>query len=249
MKDKRKKLMAVYEITTGLLAFFAVALAILDITSGLNQWQYIVDSIIYFIFVCDYIIRLILSTNKRTFVKRQIFDLIAIIPFSSFFRTFRFVRFTRLVKIAKFSKLLALIIRCINKSKVFLNTNGFKYVLFLSCSLIIAGGIGIHFAENMKLSDGFWWAFVTATTVGYGDLSPSSEIGRSIAVVLMITGIGLLGTLTSTITSFFINIKEKKTVPMDNVLSFVMKQIENIDEMENDDIDRICAILQTYKKE
>lgn len=49
-----------------------------------------------------------------------------------------------------------------------------------------------------------WWAIVTATTVGYGDVSPVSTEGRVIAVILMLTGIGIIGVFTATVASFFL---------------------------------------------
>ncbi len=50
---------------------------------------------------------------------------------------------------------------------------------------------------------GLWWAITTATTVGYGDISPTTNIGKFIAAFLMIGGVGFIGLLTSTITGFF----------------------------------------------
>jgi voltage-gated potassium channel Kch len=52
--------------------------------------------------------------------------------------------------------------------------------------------------------DALWWAVVTVTTVGYGDRFPVSEGGRAVAVVLMLVGIGLIGVLTATVASFFV---------------------------------------------
>ncbi len=48
-----------------------------------------------------------------------------------------------------------------------------------------------------------WWAIVTSTTVGYGDISPHTLVGKFAAVLLMLIGVGFIGILTSTITSYF----------------------------------------------
>jgi voltage-gated potassium channel len=49
-----------------------------------------------------------------------------------------------------------------------------------------------------------WWAIVTVTTVGYGDHFPVTAVGRLVATVMMMVGIGLIGTLTATVASIFV---------------------------------------------
>ena len=249
--EMKSKLERFYDITTGILALFAVSLAIIDMDRGLNEWQRIADNIVLAVFVVDYVVRLCVAKNKKIFFKENIFDLVAIFPFSSFFRAFRIVRLAKLAKLVKLSKMSRLVsysLRLLKRVRAFLDTNGFKYVLALSCGLVAIGGVAIHFAEGMELSDGFWWAFVTTTTVGYGDISPSTATGRAIAIILMITGIGLIGSLTSTITSFFLNLKPENPEHKDEILSVVRTQLDDLEKMSNEDIDRICEILQTYKK-
>ena len=76
-----------------------------------------------------------------------------------------------------------------------------KIVIFL-IFLWIGSSIGILYLENGELSEiknSFWWAIVTITTVGYGDYSPETLSGRALAIILMLSGIGLASTVTGSI--------------------------------------------------
>jgi energy-coupling factor transporter ATP-binding protein EcfA2 len=59
-------------------------------------------------------------------------------------------------------------------------------------------------ATIRTFGDALWWSVVTVTTVGYGDKYPVSAGGRGVAVVLMITGIGLVGVLSASVASYFV---------------------------------------------
>jgi len=64
--------------------------------------------------------------------------------------------------------------------------------------------------SNIKgAGDAFWWAFVTMTTVGYGDKYPLSAEGRIVACILMLAGAGMFATLTGFIASMFVHPNEK----------------------------------------
>ena len=81
-----------------------------------------------------------------------------------------------------------------------------------------------------NLGDGIWWALVTITTVGYGDITPLTTLGRVVASSLMLLGLGLIATITAIVSAKFIqNFVDHHT--NDDVL-------EKLDEMqlELDDI-------------
>jgi len=77
-------------------------------------------------------------------------------------------------------------------------------LLFLGAWLVLLFENNAHGSNIHSYKDALWWAVVTVTTVGYGDRFPVSDGGRLVAVVLMMVGIGLIGTLTATVASFFV---------------------------------------------
>lgn len=239
-----------YELSMTVLAVLSVIFAVANMRTTMPHWMHILDTVIYGIFLIDYILRLIISKKKSDFIKSNIPDLIAIIPFNSLFRIFRIAklaRLTRLSKFLRFSRLTAYFIRLYEKIQRFMDTNGFKYILLITMTAIGIGGYAIHIAEEMSLSDGLWWAFVTATTVGYGDISPSSGIGRIIAMCLMPVGIGLIGSLTSTITSFFLHVPKQRSTKMETI-EIIKNKLDHIEELQNEEVDEICRILEAFKK-
>ena len=198
----------IYNTSILILALVSVVFAVKGFVHPLSPAEMILDKIIYIFFVLDYLIRFFASDDKKNFAKSNIFDLIAIIPLNSSFRIFRTFRLFKLSKLFRFFKLFrvgSFLGRFLSRAKRFLDTNGFKYMLAFSFCLISASSVLMIRFEGMSFEDAVWWSFVTATTVGYGDLSPATTIGRIIAVILMISGIGLIGSLTSSITSYFMN--------------------------------------------
>lgn len=205
IKDK------VYNIVVLLLALLSILLTIFDFTNNILNiplYRYL-DVIILTFFWGDYIYRFVKSNKKIAFIKGNIFDLIAIIPFYSLFSLFRIFRIFRILRITKVTRIFKAfrIIGFSLKFKKFLYTNGFIYMIYLNLFIILAGSLGIYIFEKgitvQSFSDAIWWSFVTATTVGYGDISPSTSAGRIIASILMLVGISCVSMLTGTIATYF----------------------------------------------
>jgi voltage-gated potassium channel len=72
--------------------------------------------------------------------------------------------------------------------------------------VLIAGGLArlVEPDTFYSIGEAYWWAVVTVTTVGYGDVVPESTAGRLVGVTLMLTGLGLIPTLTSVVVSTLI---------------------------------------------
>jgi voltage-gated potassium channel len=72
--------------------------------------------------------------------------------------------------------------------------------------VVVSGAVEsvVDTGDFYSLWDGIWWAVVTVTTVGYGDIRVTSVQGRIVAMVVMLVGIGFLSVLTATIASHFV---------------------------------------------
>lgn len=203
------------------------------------------------IFLTEYMVKLIQSGKVYLFVSQHGFDNLCILPIPELkilrlYRIRYIVRNTGLRKVPRIRRFAAFtkpFRRAAVHAKTFLDTNGFKYMLLLASICILLGAFGIMVAERMNFQDAIWWSFVTVTTVGYGDLSPATANGRMIAMVLMVVGIGLVGSLTSTLTSLFMNMKETSQSLEDNLISQVKGRMDHLHEMSDEDVRELCDLI------
>ncbi|MFS1511928.1 potassium channel family protein [Chengkuizengella sp. SCS-71B] len=231
-----KKLSLVYEISLLILAITSVSLTF--VTE--NETLLLVDWIVWGIFVIDVSIRFYTAEKKWEYVKKNPFDIIAIIPFDAIFQLARFVRLFRVIRaVAILSRLFKPSIREI------LEINGLNKVIAAVFALIFIASIPIYFVEPSVESydDAIWYSIVTATTVGYGDFSPETPWGRMIAVILMVFGIGLIGMVTGSIATYFMEGNKQENPKID----YLKKELDRLDELTNEEIDTMIDMLNKLK--
>lgn len=131
--------------------------------------------------------------------------------------------------------MVAILINMSDTARQILSRNHLGTTLLVSAGIIIVGGImmaGIDPAIE-SVGQGLWWAWVTVTTVGYGDLVPSSDAGKLFGAFLILLGIGLFSLLTASFSAFFIRKEETANGSDQEILEHLKQITHRLDSLEN----------------
>lgn len=173
----------------------------------------IADNIICFVFLFDFGVRFYKADNKLKFMRWGWIDLISSIPTLDFMRAGRMLRLIRLLRILRAFRSTKHLVHHIFKRRT---QGALTAAAIIAVLMIIFSSIAILQVEddpnsNIKTAeDAIWWAYVTITTVGYGDKFPVTTEGRVIAAFLMTVGVGLFGTFTAYLASWFVGETKKE---------------------------------------
>jgi len=177
----------------------------LNLAAGVN-W------LIWAAFTAEYLVVMVLTDRRLAYSRKAWLDVFIIV--SSFpllpgllasTRLFRLLRLGRVLRLLRLFRLAAVVTRGASATRTIFNKRGLGYIVTLT--LLITLGIGGVFAilEDSPLGDGLWWAIVTMTTVGYGDMFPTTSAGRIAAAILMLVGIGFLALITASVAAHFVD--------------------------------------------
>ncbi len=227
-KWKRQLFRIIYRADTPLGKTFDIALLLLILVSTFIVMMESVPSFdlkyhkifvgleifISLIFTVEYILRIITIRNKRAYIFSffGIIDLLAIIPFylsiflpiTKYFLIIRMLRMLRIFRILNLMDFMndgSLIITAMRKS----SRKIYVFLLFLMIFSVIVGSI-MYMVEGHKegfesIPQSIYWAVVTVTTVGYGDVSPSTPLGKFFSILLMLAGYSIIAVPTGIITA------------------------------------------------
>ena len=241
-----------YDTTIIILALISVVLVLLgfaEIVDLDNPPYSIIDILLWGVFVVDYGWRFFLSKGKWRFIIENIFDLLAILPLNAIFtvfrlgRIFRLARLTKLLKLTRLLRIVGLTGKLEKKIGKLLRTNGLLYIFYLNSFIVLVGSSILSVVEEKSFSESLWWALVTVTTVGYGDIVPNSIFGKWLAVLLMLVGIGTIGMLTSALTNFFVKDNSDEQIKLDKLQDELSSQ-RMLLERQSEKIEELHRMIQ-----
>ncbi len=220
--DLQKKLGEIVEgaVFSGIIQFLILASAVvfvLETESAFDKYKIhfeIVDWTFLVLFTAEYILRIYTAPVKKEFIFSffGIVDLLAILPSLVLipgFRVLRVLRFLRIFRIFKATRFILAVDRMIEA------LGGVKRELLalviLSSLLVYLSACGIWFFEKDaqpedfgSILDSMWWAIVSLTTIGYGDVYPVTAGGKIFTALVALVGVGLIaipsGLLASVLT-------------------------------------------------
>jgi voltage-gated potassium channel len=165
-----------------------------------------IDLLFVVVFAVDLAIGLRRAPDRGAFLRQRWYELPGLIPL--YLEAFALLRAVQVLRLTRLLRLLRTFgaLRRTRALKVLdhlINRNKLLHTALVSAVVVVALGGAVWLLErdtNPSLShfgDALWWAIVTTTTVGYGDITPQTGLARLVATGLMLMGIGLIAVLAS----------------------------------------------------
>jgi voltage-gated potassium channel len=165
-------------------------------------WFYLLQGISWFVWACfvlDYVVRLFLAAARRAFVRTHKADLaMVLLPMLRILRVLLLLR--RSLKSVSTERIASSIVSIA------------VIVVAIGAFLVWRVESADPNANIHTFRESLWWAVVTVTTVGYGNLYPVTPQGEIIATVLMVVGISIIGTISATVAAWFVR-RPRSTPP------------------------------------
>lgn len=229
-----------YEIFIALVSILSVVNLVFAFIPGVNppavQVVETINLFLTFIFVFDFIYRITTTKSKSYYFFRDFgwADLLACSPNLRFLRLFRVFKAYRLIKkhgVKEITDYLSY-----NRAEAALYILVFSVIIILEVGsfLILTVEGKASNANITTASDAMWWAYVTITTVGYGDKYPVTNAGRLVGVLVMTTGVGIFATFAGFISNKLLTPPEKgvEELPEEDSPEFEKQVISRIDELK-----------------
>jgi voltage-gated potassium channel len=177
-------------------------------SSGWRDVAAAVNWVVWVVFLCEFLFVLSVAPRKGAALRAHWLDLgLVVLTVPAYGSLFSGLRLARLIRLVRLLRLGMVAGRALQAERALTSEAVFRTVGLLTLFVVVLAGAVESLVDGRHIKsvwDGIWWAVVTVTTVGYGDLTPHSVGGRIVAMVVMLFGIGFLSVLTATIASRFV---------------------------------------------
>ncbi len=255
------------ELSILVLSTISVVVILFDYLYALDDSQkyaiYIFDAIVVVVLAIDFHRRYKQSNEGRKFLLKHWYEIPAMMPLFALvtleaqgtllveatIRGFRLIRLFRIVHL-------------FFRTTSLFKGSRFAEIIIFAAGVVIIGGLAGFLVESsdpnskmLTVEDSLWWAMVTVTTVGYGDVYPVTSEGRIIGVFLMITGVATFAMLTSRLGAALLESKMKKKQSVSiavrhqsisqETAALIKQKIDEIANMDEKELNTLTAMIKT----
>ena len=208
-----------YDLAIGILAIFSLFILVLIIFVPLQpsteDTLNTLENLLCVVFLFDFFRSLFRAPKKWSYFLRGggWLDLLGSLPFSrlAVFRVARLFRVVRVVRTLKGNDFRRMLTQRLAQSALLFTFVVALILIILDSWFVLYVEKGAPHANITTYPIAVWWAFVTITTVGYGDYYPVTTLGRIGAIILMFFGLGIIGVLSSYLATTFISLQSRSS--------------------------------------
>jgi voltage-gated potassium channel len=200
-------------VSIGLSVLAVMLDSVQSFKAAFGQWLFYAEWIFTILFTIEYILRLISITRPWSYATSffGVVDLLAILPtyislvyaggqYLLVIRLLRILRVFRVLKLVQYVRESRVLVHALRKSQ-----RKITIFIFTVLTLVTILGSFMYLIEGeangfTSIPKSIYWAIVTLTTVGYGDVIPHTVIGQFVSVVIMIMGYGIIAVPTGIVT-------------------------------------------------
>ena len=246
------KKLSTYDLVIGILAIGSLIILVLlifvPLSPSTEDTLNNLDNSLCIVFLFDFLRSLFRAPKKWEYFLKGggWMDLLGSLPFGRFavFRAARLFRVIRVMRTLKGNDFRKMLTERLAQSVLLFTLVVALLLIFTISAFVLYAEKGAPNANITTYSNAIWWAFVTITTVGYGDYYPVTTLGRTGAVILMFFGLGIIGVLSSYLSTTFISLESRRREARE-----AGKENDEANEQDEDDFTSRDAELAAMREE